>query len=973
MLIADELFRAKEKMANHIQRERVFELFQSKIKPTTKILLIEAPAGYGKSTAVADYVATLLRVVTWYPLELLENKSTLFFIWNLVRAIKQAGLPTKLVQQTELSLENLHQNWEQIKEPTQVLESITIRFFSELGRLQANLIIVIEDYHFATTLENDALLEKILKISQHLPQSFLLVVTSRHKIVLPIRARLEGQGMAETITEEEMTFTLEESQQLAAKMQLDLTPDMVELVFKQIGGWPILHHFLYRNLLQKTGEDVYKTIHSLSEVSSQYLAAELLAEESPIIQDFLCRTAVLQHLEPSICDTLLGSKNSQQLLEQLKGSVFLSQIGESFVHSHDIVRKFLWQTLHTRYTTEAIQQLHYRLGQYLENKSDWDLAIHHYLQGEWYEEITNLVERLGPSLIANIEFFRLEGWLKLIPPDRLNQDPILLTYWGAVLGNNNDPTADHYLLRALDLFQKQNDLVHIAWVKGHLSWVYSGAKVQEGLRLIKEALAVTDLPARLRAWLLSYFAMVMQRIDRFEEAISVGEKASSLFQQLGTVEDKIVLTRHLRYLSGFYASSGQVRNAVQIAQNAYQLAKVLHLSEWALGWICHRLANNYLWQGRFSEVFIYLDEAESLLGKYRDLGSKNILLNYLLGMRACAYREMYEYDKAFFYYRYESHDSEAIQLGIKVVQKGYEQEVLDLALQERDKSQNNTTTLGVAKFQTLLGIAYLCVKKHKEALTEFQESTRVFEDCNGRFYASTNQVYLAKIYFDLGNAKQGEVYLQTAFSHLAREGCYGLDVWHPWLVADVCAKAIELDIEVDYAERLALKRFRPEHMAPFWPLANHPNEAIRTRVARILHGVGDSVRVQTQEILKTCPTESTQKHLVIWLNEGWLTHLGLIRLRNVLTWRQLEIFLCWIHPSNQGSIEGIAEKIIGKTRKNIKVDTVNTNLKEIRQRLVEIDDETFNLELPLRKGFFLRVYHWAVKEGIVNGDVDPSW
>src|SRR5262245_10432104 len=91
MKIPEHLFSPRAQMRYYVRRQRLWDSLSCAIPPN--ILLLDAPAGYGKTSAVADLAQQLEHPVAWYPLEFLDHPTTIDFLWNFVRAIQQA-IPT---------------------------------------------------------------------------------------------------------------------------------------------------------------------------------------------------------------------------------------------------------------------------------------------------------------------------------------------------------------------------------------------------------------------------------------------------------------------------------------------------------------------------------------------------------------------------------------------------------------------------------------------------------------------------------------------------------------------------------------------------------------------------------------------------------------------------------------------------------------------------------------------------------------
>ena len=109
-------------------------------------------------------------------------------------------------------------------------------------------------------------------------------------------------------------------------------------------------------------------------------------------------------------------------------------------------------------------------------------------------------------------------------------------------------------------------------------------------------------------------------------------------------------------------------------------------------------------------------------------------------------------------------------------------------------------------------------------------------------------------------------------------------------------------------------------------------------------------------MLNSCSNEPTRRRLGRWLDEGWLTATGLISLVQVLSWRELEVFLAWLSPAYEGSIEKISVEL------TLTPDTANTHLKNAPQDLEDAKLVSFSRGKAIRN----EAFRWAVRSKVID-------
>lgn len=961
MLIHFHLFRP-QLPSIVIARDRLMDLISQ--VSSARVIAIEAPAGYGKSIAVAEVVQRMAVHYAWYPLEYLDHKTSLAFVWNLVRAI-QVGNP-EFGRQIESILHDLLQSDLPTRDPDWLRNTILPALVGEITRLTSSLWIVLDNYH---EIHSDEIDEAMIYLIDRAPDNTHFVVTSRNTLQWSARPRWEGRGTLATITTEDLALTTTESGALATAMGVRLSPEQIDWAHRTIGGWPVLQALVFRRLRGADSTEISRFLTELtlsSNVVYDYLYQELLREFDGSVRDFLCRTSILRRLDAVTCNALLDTMNADQILNRLGTSLFLrperGPEGSSFLHRHDIFREFLQQVMYHEYSQDVINHLYTRLGEVYESENEWEKAITYYCHAEQPDKVSLIIRQQAAHLIDASDIMQLEIWLKQVPKHWLEQDPVLLIYQGIVFANKRNLAfniqAENCLAKARQLAEERGDLDHVALADIELGWLsWLTHQYTRALNIVGPILKQPFMPAWLRVRGLHCLSMVSQGLDHYSDAIEFAQQALTLYRQLNMMPSAV---RMLRHLSSAYVSIGQLQAALKALGDAYHLSRALQLGDWAVAWNDNQWAQILIHLGLFDEARMRLDEADALMAKHRQLGSQSDLLDFILITRGHLHRDTYDYQLAENLYRSAGrglHEtSNGVILALRLTQTDRNQEALDLAQISWRKHQGVESPVRRAKYQVLLGLAYVGVGNRLPALSCLEQSAKTLMEHGAIYDLTAVQIYLAQLYFALDMPNRGLACLDEAMKWMARNECYNLDIWLPWAVAEMCAVALRHRIVPDFVEGLAIRRLTSAHANPFLPLVNSPQQDVRDRAIRILRSQTDTLRLTARELLNTCKHDATRRRLVNWLDSGWLKELALISLAHMLSWRELETFLAWIYPPFDGSIERISNELV------ISVDTVNRHLQNSRRDLEEAGIVAF----AGGKNARMEAYGWAVRSQFID-------
>jgi LuxR family transcriptional regulator, maltose regulon positive regulatory protein len=398
---------------------------------TPGVTLISAPAGFGKTTLVSEWVAAPWhrppgqvsdRQVAWLSLDEGDSDLTRFLTYL------GAALRTVAPNIGEGVLGAL-----QSPQPPPT-EPILTALLNEIATLPDQYVLVLDDYHLIDAKPVDLALTFLL---EHLPPQMHLVITSREDPQLPL-ARLRAQGQLTELRAADLRFTPTEAAEFFNQvMSLKLSAEDIAALEDRTEGW--VAGLQLAALSTRGREDVHGFIGSFAGDNRyivDYLVEEVLQRQPEPIRSFLLQTAILDRLNGPLCDAVTGQADSNGRLEALQG-------GNFFVVPLDDKR--LWYRYHHLFAEvlclhlmseqpDQVATLHRRASVWFEQNGLAADAIHHALAGEDFERAADLVELAMPAMRRSRQETTMLGWLKALPDELLRCRPVLgVHYAGALL------------------------------------------------------------------------------------------------------------------------------------------------------------------------------------------------------------------------------------------------------------------------------------------------------------------------------------------------------------------------------------------------------------------------------------------------------------------------------------------------------------------------------------------------------------
>jgi LuxR family transcriptional regulator, maltose regulon positive regulatory protein len=384
--------------------------------PHARLWLFSAPAGFGKSSALAAVAQSRLAegcAAAWLSLSP-EDDDPARFLLQLIDAVAP-WLPGGGVD-ARIYLHNT------MRVPVAaVMEALLM----DLATLHVPLLLVLDDLHLITDEELLAALSRLIRFA---PNTFTLAIGSRSQPALHL-ATLRAKGLMIEIGEQELRLSQTETRDYLARHGQQLDADTFAALYKQTEGWMVGVH-LASLWLRHQPEALAQmaAMGAEQDVVGDYLLRNVFQQLPTDKQELLLALGIAQQLSGELAEALTGHQDGQQMLEQLEAmQLFLLPLDHSrqWYRFHNLFAEFLRNQLKER-DPERFKQLHFNASLWFANHHMQNLAIEHARLAEDPEMLAALVDGCGLELINRGQLNLIYKWRQDVPDALVERFPILV-------------------------------------------------------------------------------------------------------------------------------------------------------------------------------------------------------------------------------------------------------------------------------------------------------------------------------------------------------------------------------------------------------------------------------------------------------------------------------------------------------------------------------------------------------------------
>jgi LuxR family maltose regulon positive regulatory protein len=417
-----------------------------------RLILISAPAGYGKTTLVSEWLSDCgLQIddfrlnegegsiretrskaaqgektpvgmrAAWLSLDEADNDPRRFLVY-LLAALK------KVQEEIGRSVEAMLRSAQPPPD-----EAILTALVNDIASTAHPFILVLDDYHVIHSLPIHKQMNFII---DHQPSQMHMLIATREDPPLPL-PRLRARRQMLEIRQEDLRFSLEESADfLNQVMGLHLPAADIAALERRTEGW--IAGLQLAALSMRGRDDLMGFIQAFTGSSHyvlDYLIEEVLRQQPADLQEFLLKTSILERLSGPLCDAVTGRTGSRTLLENLEhANLFIIPLDQScnWYRYHHLFAELLRQRLQAAETLSE-KELHALACGWFTAEGLFPEAIQHALAGSDWEKSAGLIQEYGESVLRRGELGTLLGWLKALPEQVIRMHPHLCIDYGWVL------------------------------------------------------------------------------------------------------------------------------------------------------------------------------------------------------------------------------------------------------------------------------------------------------------------------------------------------------------------------------------------------------------------------------------------------------------------------------------------------------------------------------------------------------------
>lgn len=622
------------------------------------LILISAPAGFGKTTLLREWLCQPYQqslFSAWLALEHNDNDLQRFQSY-FIAALKNLDL-------------SIRATFQSLAQP--INEEIWIMLVNALAELSVDIVLVLDDYQVIT---NEAIHQCVAFLLEHCPPRFHLVISSRTNPPLPL-TQMRVQGRVEELHMANLRFTLDETVTFFDQMKgLPLSAETIQSLHRNTEGWVAALQLVALSLQDRHAPSANVILSSsclgINRYITNYFVEEVLAILPEHVQTFLLLTSILQLMNANLCNRVTERTDSEAILEWLDQShlfIFSADTANGWYRYHRLFGYFLLsraQQIHR----DLLPLLHLRASIWYEEHNLPIDAINHAIASSAFERVELLIEKHANSLFRQGQVEVVYTWLKQLQErgvaathpwvaylyacnylhtGRLTEAEQSLRqaeeYWkvcGQVemlskinhlhayiaLLHDDGALAVAYARQALELAPVRSNLAGISQVLLGAGYLSCGDLLQAHVALLHgQCNCQCERDAVLPSVAVFYLGDLYLCQGRLQEAMSYYRHAIQRFDEYMPWFPIIACCR----LGEIYCELNDVSSAEDYLQRAMQLAGDI-TQHWILPWVPLLAARIARLHGEKAQALQWLDKAEH---DAQYLGELGAVLTYALALR----------------------------------------------------------------------------------------------------------------------------------------------------------------------------------------------------------------------------------------------------------------------------------------------------------------------------------------------------
>jgi LuxR family maltose regulon positive regulatory protein len=409
-----------------VERTRLIDRLRTDLGERPRLVLVAAPAGFGKTTLLAQWLVgeASLRRVAWLALDRGDGDLRVF-LSHLVAAIQSV--------EAEIGVDALAELDAGGSSPA---DAALVSIINDLDVLAESMVIALDDYH---VIDGEDVHDAVTFLLDNLPPHVSLAMTTRVDPPLPL-SRFRARGELVEVRAADLRFTADEADLfLNEVMGLRLERDLVSALEARTEGWAAglqLAALSARSHARAGADgDVAGFVEAFTgshRFVLDYLVEEVVDRQPDEVRAFLLDTCVLDQLTADLCDALTGRTDAQSMLETLeRENLFVVPLDDDrrWYRYHHLFADALRARLAAQHE-HRVRELHASASRWLAGNAQLTDAVRHAMASRDYERTADLVELGLPDLRRRRQDPVLRDWLAELPEDVVRKRPLLATFMG---------------------------------------------------------------------------------------------------------------------------------------------------------------------------------------------------------------------------------------------------------------------------------------------------------------------------------------------------------------------------------------------------------------------------------------------------------------------------------------------------------------------------------------------------------------
>lgn len=404
---------------NIVHRTALFEKLDSGLQ--RKLILVSAPAGYGKTTVLSDWINQNKIPAAWFSLDDGDN-DPVYFLSYIISGIQSIN---SMFGQNTLKLLNSP------NKPS--VESIASLLINEILSIDQNFLLVLDDFHL---IKSNEVFKLVAFLLEHIPPNIHIVILTRSDPAISL-SRLRSQGQLLELRSSDLGFSANDISILFnKKLKLSLSPDDAYSLETKTEGWIAGLQLTALSMMGR--EDISGFIQNLkgdNRYIMDYLMEEVMKVQTDEIKEFLLQTSILEQMSAPLCNAVLNRNDSQQILEILEeNNMFVIPLDEerNWYRYHHLFADLLKQRLQVRGNASIIE-LHNKASEWFNNNTMPILAIEHSIKSGNFEISVKLIGERAESMWMSGQHAAIVKYGDLLSDELIKKNTEFCLYYAWIL------------------------------------------------------------------------------------------------------------------------------------------------------------------------------------------------------------------------------------------------------------------------------------------------------------------------------------------------------------------------------------------------------------------------------------------------------------------------------------------------------------------------------------------------------------